>query len=480
MADLKMLAIDLGASSGRGIVGSFDGNKFSIRENHRFPNEPVNTTGNFCWDILRIFHEIKSSISKCILSDDKDIKSIGIDTWGVDYGFIDSKGALMANPYHYRDSRTVGIQPYAFKTVPFEKIYGVTGIQTMNFNTLYQLCADLRDRKYIVDNTDKLLTEYTSASTGAIIDAKERKIAFDLLNKFGIRSDLFCDLVMPGNRIGKLSNVLRSEIGEIGADVVNVAAHDTASAVIAVPAKSGEDFVYISSGTWSLMGVECDEPVITKDSMSFNLTNEGGAERKIRFLKNIMGLWLEQESRRQWKREGLDISFDELTAKALESKPFQCFIDPNNDLFNPQGDMPSRIREFCKKTGQHVPETIGEVVRCIFESLVLCYRQTIESIEKMTGKHYTSINIVGGGTKEAILCQYAADASNRIVYAGPVEATAIGNISMQAISSGELKNVAEAREVIRNSFEIKVYEPHHTDAWDEAYNRYLSICGKEI
>ena len=365
----------------------------------------------------------------------------------------------------------------------------------MNFNTLYQLCADLRDRKYIVDNAKKLLfvpdllnyfltgemlTEYTIASTGAIVDAKERKIAFDLLNKFGIRSDLFCDLVMPGNRIGKLSEGLRSEIGQLDAEVVNVAAHDTASAVIAVPAKKGEDFVYISSGTWSLMGVECDEPVITKESMNYNLTNEGGAERKIRFLKNIMGLWLEQESRRQWKREGLDISFDELTAKALESKPFQCFIDPNNDLFNPQGDMPSRIREFCKKTGQHVPETIGEVVRCIFESLVLCYRQTIESIEKMTGKHYSSINIVGGGTKEQILCQYAADASNRVVYAGPVEATAMGNIAMQAISSGEIKDVAQAREVIRNSFDIKVYEPHHTDAWEEAYQRYLAICGKEI
>ena len=192
-----------------------------------------------------------------------------------------------------------------------------------------------------------------------------------------------------------------------------------------------------------------------------------------------MGLWLEQESRRQWKREGLNFTFDELTAKALEAKPFACFINPNDDLFTPQGDMPSRIREFCKKTGQHVPESIGEVVRCIFESLVLCYRQTIESIESMTGKKYNSINIVGGGTKEAILCQYAADASNRVVYAGPVEATAIGNIAMQAISSGELGDIAQAREVIRNSFEIKVYEPNHSDAWDDAYARFIEICGKE-
>ena len=494
MAKLKMLAIDLGASSGRGIVGSFDGKKISIEENHRFPNEPVNTCGSFNWDILRIFHEIKASISKCALSDDKDISSIGIDTWGVDYGYIDKNGVLMANPYHYRDARTNGIQPHAFKTVPFEDIYGVTGIQTINFNTLYQICADLRDRKYMVDNADKLLfipdllnyfltgeklTEYTIASTGAILDAKTRSYAFDLLNKFGIRNDLFCDLVMPGNRIGKLSSQILGEVGNVKADVVNVAAHDTASAVIAVPAKRGDDFVYISSGTWSLMGVECDEPVISLASMSYNLTNEGGAGRKIRFLKNIMGLWLEQESRRQWKREGLDISFDELTEKALASKPFKCFINPNDDLFTPQGDMPSRIREFCKKTGQEVPETIGEVVRCIFESLVLCYRQTIEAIEDLTGKHYNSINIVGGGTKEKILCQYAADASNRTVYAGPVEATAVGNIAMQTISSGEIKDIAEAREVIMNSFEIKTYEPHHTAEWDEAYARYLEICGKE-
>ena len=491
MAEIKMLAIDLGASSGRGIVGTFDGKKLSVRENHRFPNEPVNTCGNFCWDILRIFHEIKASISKCALSDDKDIKSIGIDTWGVDYGFIDKNGALMANPYHYRDLRTEGIQPYAFSKVPFEEIYGVTGIQTMNFNTLYQLVADLRDRKYIVDNADKLLfvpdllnyfltgnkfNEYTIASTGALLDAKKREFATELLNKFGIRKDLFCELVMPGHRVGKLTDAIKAEVGNVNADVVNVASHDTASAVIAVPAKRGDEFVYISSGTWSLMGVESPEPIINERSASFNFTNEGGAGRTIRFLKNIMGLWLEQESRRQWKREGLEFSFDELTEKALESKPFACFINPNDDLFSPQGDMPGRIREYCKKTGQHVPETIGEIVRCIFESLVLCYRQTIDSIESMTGKKYSSINIVGGGTKEKILCQYAADACNRVVYAGPVEATAIGNIAMQAISAGEIKDIAEAREIIRDSFEVKVYEPHHTDAWDEAYQRYLNIC----
>ena len=493
MSKLKMLAIDLGASSGRGIVGSFDGKKFEINENHRFPNEPVNTNGNFNWDILRIFHEIKASISKCALSEDRDISSIGIDTWGVDYGYIDKNGSLMANPYHYRDARTDGIQPYAFKTVPFEELYGITGIQTMNFNTIYQLAADLRDRPYIMENAERLLftpdllnyfltgekyTEYTIASTGAVLDAKKRAISSDLLKKFGIKESLFSPIVMPGNRIGKLTPSLIAELGNINADVVNIASHDTASAVIAVPAKKGDEFVYISSGTWSLMGVENDEPVINTLSMKYNFTNEGGAGGKIRFLKNIMGLWLEQESRRQWKREGVSYTFDELTELALKSKPFACFIDPNNTLFSPAGDMPGRIREFCKNTNQHVPETVGEVVRCIFESLALCYRQTIESIESMTGKKYSSINIVGGGTKEAVLCQWAADASNRVVYAGPVEATAIGNISMQAISAGELKDINEAREVVMNSFDVKVYEPKHTDAWDEAYSRFLKICGE--
>lgn len=494
MSKLKMLAIDLGASSGRGIVGAFDGKKIEIAENHRFPNEPVNTNGSFNWDILRIFHEIKTSISKCVLSDDKDISTIGIDTWGVDYGYIDKNGNLMANPYHYRDSRTDGIQPYAFETVPFEELYGITGIQTMNFNTIYQLVADLRDRPYIVENAERLLftpdllnyfltgqkfTEYTIASTGAVLDAKKREISKELLKRFGIDENLFSPVVMPGHKIGKLTPQLISELGNVNATVVNIAAHDTASAVIAVPAKRGDDFVYISSGTWSLMGVENDEPVINEKSMKFNLTNEGGAGGKIRFLKNIMGLWLEQESRRQWKREGSNYTFDELTELALQSKPFACFIDPNDTLFSPAGDMPGRIREFCKRTNQYVPTTVGEIVRCIFESLALCYRNTIESIESMTGKKYSSINIVGGGTKEKILCQWAADASNRTVYAGPVEATAIGNIVMQAITAGEIADIWQGREIITNSFDVKVYDSKYNDAWEEAYQRYLNIC-KEV
>lgn len=493
MKTLKMLAIDLGASSGRGIVGQFDGEKLTLTENHRFTNEPVNTSGHFCWDILRIFHEIKSSILKCSLSSDKDIKSIGIDTWGVDYAYLDKNGALLANPYHYRDTRTEGIQDYAFAKVPFSEIYGVTGIQTANFNTIYQLIADLRDRPEVVAAADKMLftpdllnyfltgekfTEYTIASTGAILDAAKFDIAKDLLAKFGINNNLFSPVVMPGHHVGKLTSSLREELGDIQAEVVNIAAHDTASAVIAVPA-TGKDFVYISSGTWSLMGTELDAPIINEASMKYNFTNEGGAGKTIRFLKNIMGLWLEQESRRQWRREGKEVSFDELSRAAASSKPLACIINPDDESFNTPGNMPRRIAEFCKKTGQHVPETMGEIVRCIFDSLALRYRWTIEKMEEITGKKYRFINIVGGGTQEKMLCQFAADACGIPVYAGPIEATAIGNISMQAIASGELANVAEARELIRNSFDICYYEPHTSEAWDEAYEKFKTLCGDQ-
>lgn len=491
MSALKMLAIDLGASSGRGIVGKFDGERLTLAENHRFPNEPVNAAGHFCWDILRIFHEIKSSILKCSLCDDRDIKSIGIDTWGVDYGYLDKNGALLANPYHYRDSRTEGIQDYAFSKVQYDEIYGVTGIQTINFNTIYQLIADLRDRPEVVAAADKLLftpdllnyfltgekfTEYTIASTGAVLDANKYDIAKDLLGKFGINTNLFSPVVMPGHHIGPLTSALREEFGGIGAHVVNIAAHDTASAVIAVPA-TNDDFVYISSGTWSLMGTELKTPIINEVSKKYNFTNEGGANGTIRFLKNIMGLWLEQESRRQWRREGKEVSFDQLSRMATASKQLACIINPDDDTFTAPGNMPKRIAEYCRRTGQHVPETMGEIVRCIFDSLALRYRWTIEKMEEITGKKYRFINIVGGGTKEAILCQYAADACGIPVYAGPVEATAIGNISMQAIAAGEIADIGQAREMIRNSFEIKYYEPHTSEVWDLAYEKFKVLCG---
>lgn len=489
----KMLAIDLGASSGRGIVGRYDGKQISLSEVHRFSNDPVYSGGGFCWDTLRLLHEIKTAILNCAHADSVD--TIGIDTWGVDYGYIDKTGMLLANPYHYRDSRTENIQESVFAKVPWEELYGVTGIQSMNFNTIYQLAADLRDRPWLMENADKLLhmpdlfgyfltgvmkSEYTIASTGAMLDARTRQFALDMMGKLGIRQDIFCPLTEPGEILGNLLPSVEEETGFTKARVIKVASHDTASAVLAVPAEN-EDFLYISSGTWSLMGIESKTPVISDASRNYGFTNEGGAFGTYRILKNIMGLWLEQESRRQWKREGESASFDELSAMAKASKPLQSIINPDDPVFSPAGDMPARIRDYCKRTGQHVPENKGEIVRCIFESLALRYRWTAEKLEELTGRKYPVINIVGGGTKEKMISQFAADASGRTVCAGPVEATALGNILMQMIASGEIHTVTEAREVIRSSCEIQRYEPDVSlrSEWDRGYERFLHLVGEK-
>jgi len=494
MASKKLLAIDLGASSGRGILGSYDGTKISLKEVHRFSNDPVMTPTGFTWDTLRLLHEIKQAILQCSLNEG-GVDTLGIDTWGVDYGYLDKTGALLSNPYHYRDTRTDTIPAYVFENIiPWSELYKVTGIQSMNFNTLYQMVADIKNRPWLVENADKMLnmpdllgyfltgeklSEYTIMSTGALLDAKKRTLAADLLKKCGIKESLFCDIVAPGTNLGKLIPFVDGETGKTGASVVKVASHDTASAVLSVPAKD-QDFLYISSGTWSLMGIESPEPVITDESLKYDFTNEGGVFGTIRVLKNIMGLWLLQESRRQWKREGLNYSFDDLSDMAKASKPLQSIINPDDALFSPAGDMPGRIREYCKATGQHVPENSGEIVRCIFESLSLRYRWTAEKLEEMTGRKYSTINIVGGGTKEEMLSQFAADASGRLVVAGPVEATALGNIAMQAIAAGELSGLTDARLAISNSFDRKEYAPNASmkAQWDDAYARFLSLIGE--
>ncbi len=489
MAELKMLAIDLGASSGRGIVGRYDGKKLTLEENHRFPNEPVLNCGSFNWDILRIAHEIKNSIRKCALSDDKDIRTIAIDTWGVEYGLLDKNGSLLKNPVHYRDDRTLGIIDYTRNILTDAEIYNATGAQFKEYNTLYQLIAEKRDNEKIIDAAETMLftpdllnyfltgekhTEFTIASTGMLLDAKTRDWAYDLIDKAGLPRRLFTKVYDPGEKVGTLLPSVLEEVGDIKAEVIHTAAHDTASAVIAVPAK-GENFVYISSGTWSLMGTEIEKPIIDDRAYNYNFTNEGSIGGKTRFLQNIMGLWLEQESKRQWAREGEIVTFDQLSDAAVASKPLACFIDPDDMLFSPPGNLPRRIQEFCAKTGQYVPQTKGEIVRCIFDSLAMRYRLSCDMIDEQVGKRTEFVNIVGGGTKEAPLCQFTANACGRPVYAGPVEATAIGNICTQAIAAGELKDVNEAREVVRNSFEVKTYEPKDTDMWEEGYERFKKI-----
>ena len=491
MKDLKMLGIDLGASSGRGIVGSFNGEKLTLTENHRFLNEPVIQNGKFSWDILRIFHEIKNSIRKCVLDGD-EIATVGIDTWGVDYGLLDKNGHLISNPVHYRDARNNGIEEYVDKLCPLSDIYERTGIQSLNFNTIYQLAADGRYTKGLLDYADKMLfipdllgyfltgemaTEYTIASTGAILDAKTKNYAFELFDKLEIPRKLFTDIVAPGHTLGALLPQVIEETGKTDAKVVKIASHDTASAVMAVPS-SKENFIYISSGTWSLMGTELHSPIISAEASKLGFTNEGGVEGTIRFLKNIMGLWLIQESRRQWKREGTEYSFGDLGKLALEAEPRKCFINPDDKMFAPPGNMPARIVEYCKKTGQRAPENVGEIVRCILDSLALKYRNTVESIAGFMPEKPSAIHVVGGGCQDKLLCKLTSDASGLPVYAGPVEATAIGNISMQAIAAGALSGMAEARELISRSIEMDVYEPTSADkdAWDEAYERFLKLC----
>lgn len=489
MKEFKMLAIDLGASSGRGIVGAFDGKRLALHENHRFSNDPVIVNGRMHWDILRMFHEIKQSITKTVLDGDA-ISSIGIDTWGVDYALLDRHGRMLANPTHYRDTRTENITDYVSQKLPLDTLYRTAGIQCMNFNTIFQLAADLRDDPKAFDQAERMLNipdllnyfltgkmanEYTILSTGSLLDAAKRSYAFELTDTLGIPRRLFGEIVQPGHKLGKLLPQVIGETGKTDADVVCVASHDTASAVVAVPTTE-EDFIFISSGTWSLMGTELREPLINPNSHRMNFTNEGGAMGTIRFLKNIMGLWLLQESRRQWKREGNEYSFAQLEAWAKECKPLRSFIDPDDASFATPGNMPDRIREFCRRTGQPVPETVGEVVRCIYESLSLKYRMTAASIEELMGKKAKMIYVVGGGTKDAFLSQMTADACGVSVSAGPGEATAIGNLMMQAIAAGEVADLHEAREVVSASFEPQRYEPcRDRDMWDEAYARFCAL-----
>ena len=494
MADLKMLAIDLGASSGRGIVGSYDGEKLTLRENHRFPNEPVTVGNTFSWDILRIYHEILQALRTCALGEDRDIASVGIDTWGVDFGLLDAGGRLLANPVHYRDARTVGVPRRAYEVMSRSEVYDITGLQTNDFNTLFQLIALKEQQPQLFGAADKLLftpdllnyfltgnmrCEYTIASTSQLLDAGTRDFSDRILQTFGIPSSLFAPMARPGDTVGPLSESVLQQVGALHAKVVNVGAHDTASAVVAVPA-AGDDFVFLSSGTWSLMGTELDAPSRGAAAKKYDFTNEGGVGNKIRFLRNIMGLWLEQESRRQWKREGEDISFNDLSEMAMASAPLRSIINPDDPAFSAPGDLPGRIRTYCEKTGQPVPESKGEIVRCIFDSLSLRYRWTVECIDEIKGRRTPYIHIVGGGTKEEPLCQLCADACDRPVYAGPVEATAIGNLAVQAIAHGELKNVSEAREMVRRSFPVKEFLPGKNRAmWDDAYGRFQALLASD-
>ncbi|MBD8962352.1 MAG: rhamnulokinase [Ruminococcaceae bacterium] len=483
----RVLAFDFGASSGRAIIGCFDGDKITLEEVHRFSNDPVSVGGTVYWDVLRLFYEIKQGIIKAKIAGGFD--SIGIDTWGVDFGLIDSEGKLMENPVHYRDARTVGLVDEAFKTMPKEKLYGITGIQFMELNTLFQLISLKKYRPWMLERADKMLfmpdlfgymltgkmcAEYSIASTSQLIDLDKRTWSKEILDAFGIKESVFAPLVQPGTVLGELSKEVCEECGVDPVPVISVCGHDTQSAITSVPCEDG-DFAFLSSGTWSLFGTELDKPIVNETSMNINITNEGGFDGSTGFLKNIIGLWLIQESRRQWKREGKEYSYADLEKLALAAEPFKCFIDPDAPEFVPHGNIPERVREFCRKTGQYVPETVGEIMRCIYESLAMKYRLTFEKLRECTERDYPVIHVIGGGTKDGLLCQMTANSCDRTVKAGPIEATVMGNVAVQLMSDGSVKNIGQARKIVADSSELKTFEPKDTDKWAGAYEDFLKI-----
>lgn len=486
----RVLAFDFGASSGRAIIGSFDGEKIELKEIHRFSNDPVSINGTVYWDIQRLFFEIKRGIIKA--KEDGGFDSIGIDTWGVDFGLLRKDGTLVENPVHYRDKRNEGMAEFSKKYMSHEKMYDITGIQFMDFNTVFQLLSLKENRPYILDEADTLLftpdllnfmltgekaTEYSIATTSQMVDLNINKWSDEIICALGLKRSLLTDIVPTGTVVGKLSKEICDELGVPAADVIAVAAHDTQSAITATPSLE-DDFVFISCGTWSLFGTEVKSPIINDASRKLNVTNEGGYGFTTAFLKNICGLWLIQESRRQWGREGAEYSYAELEKLALDCEMFKCFIDPDAPEFGSMGNIPERVREYCKKTGQYVPETVGEVMRCIYESLAMKYRYTFDGIKECTEKDYSKIHVMGGGTKDRLLLQMTANSCGVEVLGGPIEATALGNIAVQLMSDGTVPDIKAARKIIADGEALKTYIPADTALWEEAYARFKAILGE--
>ncbi|MEO7145884.1 MAG: rhamnulokinase family protein [Bryobacteraceae bacterium] len=482
----NFLAFDLGAESGRAMLGALDGRTIALRELHRFPNTPVQVLGRLYWDTLRLFHEIVEGLMAAGRGK-LAIEGIGIDTWGVDFGLLGRDGALVDNPRHYRDSRTAGVMEQTFAIEPRPKIFEQTGVQFMPLNTLYQWHAMRLQNSPALETARRLLfmpdlfnywltgvarNELTIASTSQFYDTRKKRYATDMLGRLGLDAELLPEIAAPGTRLGPLLAETGESTGLAGTPVYATACHDTASAVAAVPAE-GADWCFISSGTWSLMGVEIGEPVVNDAALELNVTNEMGAEGRIRLLKNIAGLWVLQECRRAWALEGHEHSYDDLAKMAAAAAPFTAVLDP--DAFLEPGHMPRRIGVYCGGAGQKTPQTVGEICRTILEGLALRYRQVLESLEALLSRELNAIHIVGGGSRNQVLNQFVADATGRTVIAGPQEATAAGNVLVQAIGAGLLGNLEEARELVRRSFPVTRFEPHARGAWNEAYRRFLAL-----
>jgi sugar (pentulose or hexulose) kinase len=473
------LAVDLGASSGRTIAGSLDKGKLTLKEVNRFWNGPTEIRGTLLWDFVHLFRNIQEGIALAKKEFGDDLIAMGIDTWGVDFGLFDADGKLLRNPVAYRDCRTVGMFEKVFERVPKREVFAQTGIQFMELNTLYQLMSLSLADSFQYRHAEKLLfspdllnywltgnmvTERTIASTSQFYNPITKDWAYDLLKQLGIRSDIFAELVDPATVIGEHD----------GLQVVAVGGHDTAGAFAAVPANKGERSAFLSSGTWSLLGAELEKPVINDAVLNADFTNEVGVCGTIRFLKNLSGLWMVQELRRVWTEQGHQYTWVEMAEMALLAKPFEFFVDPSDPVYLAPGDMEARIQDACEKSGQNRPTEHGQILRAVNEGLALIYADTLESLERLSGRQVDILRIVGGGSRNKTLNQFAASATGRKVIAGPVEATAIGNLLMQMLAMGDITSLAEGREIIRCSFaeEMLEFAPQDTEVWKDALKRW--------
>ncbi len=470
----RVLAFDFGASSGRAILAEYDGERLTCREVHRFENCPREQNGHFRWDFADLMKNVHQGIEKAGAFD-----SVGFDTWGVDFGLLDETGALLEDPVHYRDGRTEGMVEQALARLNADTLYAATGSQIMPINTLFQLLAMRQSAPDTWNRAKRLLfmpdlfahalcgadvCEMSIASTSQMLDPRTGGWSREVLDAFGIPESLFAPLVNSGTVVGEYR----------GAKVIAVAGHDTQCAVAALPS-ADPNAAFLSCGTWSLLGCELDSPVLTRESRLAALSNERGAGGKVNYLKNIIGLWLIQESRRQWRREGQEYSYARLEQLALAAEPLRSFIDPDDPSFTPPGDIPGRVRAFCQRTGQPVPETVGQVMRCIYESLALKYRFALEQLSRLTGRRFSALHVLGGGAKDGLLCRMTADCTGVPVVAGPVEATALGNILIQLMALGEVQTIREGRVLIARAEPLKRFEPDGRDRWQSACARFTHL-----
>ncbi len=481
-------AVDLGATSGRTILGSFTASGLELEEVNRFPNRLIETGGHFYWDIYELYRNIIEGLKLAASRPDTTITSIGIDTWGVDFVFVGKDGAFLRQPYSYRDPHTDGAPDIFFQRVPRSSVYGCTGIQVMNFNSLFQLDTLRRHHDSALEAAHKILfmpdalsymltgemvTEYTIASTAQLVNARTRKLEDSLLKEIGLTQQHFGRFVYPGEQVGVLTAEVQRMTGLGAVPVIAVAGHDTASAVASVPAVT-PNFAYLSSGTWSLMGLEVDAPVINAETEALNFTNEGGVEGTIRLLKNICGMWLLERCRPAWG----ETTYPELIAEANASEPFRSLINPDDAIFANPTDMIEAIKKYCAATHQLVPETRGQIVRCIFESLSLRYRQVLDNLRSLSPCEVEALHVIGGGSRNDLLNQWTANAVGMPVVAGPSEATAIGNIMLQAIATGTAKDIASMRKLIHDSLPLSTFLPQDGELWDTAYLQFKEVTAK--